>query len=189
MACLRALFFFLFCVTIGYAESTMGDASEDHAALARIEENAGMIEKLQRSILQNSNESPLLRNQLVMQIAKKAKLADETAEIFLRYFLQRRISSSDPFLEKKLVLIHSILLELEQIKMGVDMALIDQLKKDVGAFKKTLVSQSVYLKPSTSDTGRYRMPRSISTPMPKCLKEKPTRCQSSGRQSPPNQEQ
>jgi len=140
--------------------------------LDRIEANLSFLEKVQNSILENSGETSLLRNQFMLQVAEKAKISDETAEIFLRFFLQNKLSTLDPLLEKKLISIHAILVLLYQIKIGVDLNSISQVEEEYQAFKRMLLLQSTLLKPSASKEEMKPKARDCLPLLPKNLKRR-----------------
>jgi hypothetical protein len=113
---------------------------DDTAAFALLEDSIQRLEKIQVEIAQNSGESVSLRNDLFLLLTTRAKTVEASSEILLSQFLQKRISPSDPLIEKKLVLVHSLLFKFKQVERTSDMGIFSSLKRDLDNFKKALLS-------------------------------------------------
>ncbi len=144
--------------------------SEDSLLFSRIEENLVFLEKLQSSLIKNSAESPLLRNELYFILMEKSKLVLDITEVITEYFLQRRISISDPLREKKLVQVHSLLVLLYQIKTTADLSPFEQIRKELNNLKKAFLSP-ILKNPSEVKKSEY-IPKKIPPLLPRKYSDK-----------------
>ena len=101
---------------------------DDDLRVHLIAEHITTIEKSMNEINRLQAESPKNYNQLVRWIMNKEKHSDEIQEIVSQYFLTQRIKADGASYEKKLVLLHQMLVYAMKCKQTADLANTAKLK-------------------------------------------------------------
>lgn len=109
---------------------------DDSMRIKMIAEHIGTIEKSMGQITDLENANPSNSNQLVRWVMNKESHANELQEIVTQYFLTQRIKPGQDNYEKKLILLHQMLLAAMKSKQTVDLAHTAELKKLLGEFEK-----------------------------------------------------
>jgi len=110
-----------------YGDETRFDLLEEH--IITIEKSMNQIVELSASAQDNVN-------QLVRWVNNKETHADEFTEIVTYYFLAQRIKSDAPSYEKKLVLLHGLMVSAMKCKQTTDLANVEALRTGLADFKK-----------------------------------------------------
>jgi nickel superoxide dismutase len=108
---------------------------DDQARINLIKEHIGTIEKSMTQIVALEKEAPHNSNQLVRWIMNKEDHANQLQEIVTQYFMTQRIKLDAPNYEKKLSLLHQMLIVSMKCKQTTDTENTDQLKKIVNEFE------------------------------------------------------
>lgn len=102
-----------------------------------INEHIATIEKSIKQIVALEKESgPEHDNQLVRWVMNKEKHADELQHIVSRYFMTQRIKFDAPQYEKKLELLHQMLVFAMKCKQTADLQNVGKLRNAVAEFEK-----------------------------------------------------
>ena len=128
----------------------------DADVFCHLDEDLMSLEQIVKNISMNSAQTNDKRNQLVLQIMDKAHYSDDIASILSGYFLQERISSKDPDLNKKLKLVHQMLVLSYQIKHAVDMQMVLQLKKNLVTLRSMFLSDEDLKEMPKTSRAKYR---------------------------------
>ena len=108
---------------------------DDQARINLIKEHIGTIEKSMVQITALEKETPQNSNQLVRWIMNKEDHANQLQEIVTQYFMTQRIKPDAQNYEKKLGLLHQMLIFSMNCKQTTDTQNTDQLKKIVNEFE------------------------------------------------------
>ena len=108
---------------------------DDQMRINLIKEHITTIEKSMIQIMKLENEKRHHSNQLVRWIMNKEHHADKLQDIVTQYFMTQRIKSGTPNYEKKLGLLHQMLIYSMKCKQTTDTKNTDQLKKIVRDFQ------------------------------------------------------
>ena len=107
---------------------------DDEMRINMINEHITTIEKSMNQIMKIEKEKQHHSNQLVRWIMNKERHADEIQEIVTQYFMTQRIKTDTNSYEKKLGLLHQILIYSMQCKQTTDLANVNKLKDLVNDF-------------------------------------------------------
>jgi len=109
-----------------YGDATRFDLMAEHITT---------IEKSMNSINELSGDAQNNVNQLVRWVNNKETHADEFTEIVTYYFLAQRIKADQPNYEKKLVLLHGLMVSAMKCKQTTDLANVEDLRKGLKEFE------------------------------------------------------
>lgn len=108
---------------------------DDQMRINLIKEHITTIEKSMVQIMKLEKEERHHSNQLVRWIMNKEHHADKLQDIVTQYFMTQRIKLDTPNYEKKLELLHQMLIFSMKCKQTTDTKNTDQLKKIVKEFQ------------------------------------------------------
>ena len=108
---------------------------DDEMRINMINEHITTIEKSMKQIVDLEKEKHHHSNQLVRWIMNKEHHADEIQEIVAQYFLTQRIKPDTNNYEKKLGLLHQIMIYSMKCKQTTDLANTEKLKGLVKDFE------------------------------------------------------
>jgi len=108
---------------------------DDQMRINLIKEHITTIEKSMIQIIKLEKEKDHHSNQLVRWIMNKEHHADKLQDIVTQYFMTQRIKLDAPNFEKKLGLLHQMLIYSMKCKQTTDTKNTDQLKKIVRDFQ------------------------------------------------------
>jgi len=108
---------------------------DDQMRINLIKEHITTIEKSMIQIMKLEKEKDHHSNQLVRWIMNKEHHADKLQEIVTQYFMTQRIKPDTQNYEKKLGLLHQMLIYSMKCKQTTDTKNTDQLKKIVKDFQ------------------------------------------------------
>lgn len=108
----------------------------DEMRVEMIEEHCKTIEKSMTQIVGLSNDPGKAANQLTRWIVNKEAHADEIQEIVTQYFMTQRIKPGQAQYEKKLTLLHGMLLEAMKCKQTTEADHVAQLRRQLAEFSK-----------------------------------------------------
>jgi len=129
--------FFIFIIAVqasAHCEIPCG-IYDDEMRINLINEHIVTVEKSMIQIVELEKEEHHNPNQLVRWIMNKERHADEIQEIVSQYFMTQRIKSDTENYEKKLGLLHQILIYSMKCKQTTDLANVNKLKDLVNEFK------------------------------------------------------
>lgn len=107
----------------------------DEMRIDMINEDIATIEKSMNQIIKLEKKEHHNSNQLVRWIMNKEHHADKIQEIVTQYFMTQRIKTDTNSYEKKLGLLHQMLIYSMQCKQTTDLANVNKLKDLVNDFK------------------------------------------------------
>ena len=108
---------------------------DDHMRIHMIEEHATTIEKSMNQIVELSGQTPANYNQLVRWVTNKEQHANELQEIVTQYFMTQRIKPDAKDYEKKVTLLHKMLLAAMKCKQTTDIANVKELRTLTSEFE------------------------------------------------------
>ncbi len=108
---------------------------DDHARIHMIDENITTIEKSMKSIQELQAAKPLNYNQLVRWIMNKEDHANAIQEIVTQYFMTQRIKPDTEDYDKKLGLLHKMLVLAMKCKQTTDLDNIATLRSLLQQFE------------------------------------------------------
>jgi len=101
---------------------------DDHMRVDMIAEHIATIEKSMNQIRKLQEEKPIDYNQLVRWIMNKEAHADQVQEIVTQYFMTQRIKADTKDYEKKLSLLHQLLVVAMKCKQTTDLSNTQKLR-------------------------------------------------------------
>jgi nickel superoxide dismutase len=101
---------------------------DDHMRIHMIEEHITTIEKSMQQIVELSGQSPVNYNQVVRWVTNKERHADELQHIVSQYFMTQRIKPDQKDYEKKLTVLHKMLLAAMKCKQTTDLTHVNELR-------------------------------------------------------------
>ena len=107
---------------------------DDEMRIEMISEHIGTIEKSMNQIMHLQKEGLQSSNQLVRWIMNKEDHANEIQEIVSQYFMTQRIKPDAKDYNKKLGLLHEMLIHAMKCKQTTDLAHVETLKGLVKEF-------------------------------------------------------
>lgn len=108
---------------------------DDQMRTKMISEHITTIEKSMNQILALQNEKPIHYNQLVRWIMNKEDHANQLQEIVTQYFMTQRIKTDAKDYDKKLTLLHQLLVYAMQCKQTTDLSNVKQLRTVLKQFE------------------------------------------------------
>lgn len=109
---------------------------DDKARITLLAEHIATMEKSMGKIIDLQKNTAANSNQLVRWVMNKEDHANQFQEIVTQYFMTQRIKPDQKDYEKKLVLLHKMLLEAMKSKQTVDMNHTAGLRTLLGEFEK-----------------------------------------------------
>ena len=107
---------------------------DDEARVAMLLEHTATIEKSMREIKALENANPGNANQLIRWVMNKEHHADELQEIVTQYFMTQRIKTDTENYEKKITVLHQMLISAMKSKQTTDEANVAELRKLIDEF-------------------------------------------------------
>jgi len=101
---------------------------DDHSRIHSIEEHISTIEKAMQQIAELGAQAPVNSNQLVRWVTNKEHHAGEIQQIVSQYFMTQRIKPTADAYEKKLGVLHKMLLSAMKCKQTTDLAHVNELR-------------------------------------------------------------
>jgi nickel superoxide dismutase len=101
---------------------------DDHMRIHMIEEHITTIEKSMKQIVELGGQTPVNYNQVVRWVTNKEHHADELQHIVTEYFMTQRIKPDQKDYEKKLTVLHKMLLAAMKCKQTTDLANVADLR-------------------------------------------------------------
>jgi len=101
-----------------------------------ISEHITTIEKAMKEIVKLQNTKPLNCNQIIRWIMNKERHANEIQDIISQYFMTQRIKPEADKYNKKLALLHKMLISVMKCKQTTDLSHPDNLKSLLKKFRK-----------------------------------------------------
>ena len=120
--------------TFGHCEIPCG-IYDDEMRIEMISEHIGTIEKSMNEIMHLQKEGLQSSNQLVRWIMNKEDHANEVQEIVSQYFMTQRIKPDAKDYDKKLGLLHEMLIYSMKCKQTTDVAHVSKMRDLVKEFK------------------------------------------------------
>ena len=108
---------------------------DDHMRIHMIEEHITTIEKSMQQIVELSRQTPVNYNQVVRWVTNKEHHADELQHIVTQYFMTQRIKPDQKDYEKKLTVLHKMLLAAMKAKQTTDLANVADLRERTKEFE------------------------------------------------------
>jgi len=108
---------------------------DDEMRTKMIAEHATTIEKAMNQIVELTNATPVNANQIVRWVTNKEDHATEIQHIVSQYFLTQRIKPDAADYEKKLKVLHGILLSAMKCKQTTDVANVTTLRSQLKEFE------------------------------------------------------
>ena len=108
---------------------------DDEMRVNMIAEHITTIEKSMRLILKLETEKTINYNQIIRWVMNKENHANALQEIVTQYFMTQRIKSDTKNYEKKLVLLHKMLIYAMKCKQSTDLSHITTLRSLLEEFK------------------------------------------------------
>lgn len=108
---------------------------DDEMRIEMISEHIGTIEKSMNQIMHLQKEGLQSSNQLVRWIMNKEDHANEVQEIVSQYFMTQRIKPDAKDYEKKLGLLHEMLIYSMKCKQTTDVTHVSKMRDLVKEFK------------------------------------------------------
>lgn len=109
---------------------------DDQMRIKMILEHAATIEKAMEQIVALQGEGGQGSNQLVRWIMNKEQHADELQHIVSQYFMTQRIKPDTANYDKKLALLHQMLIAAMKCKQTTDIANVGKLRDLVKSFQE-----------------------------------------------------
>ena len=101
---------------------------DDQMRIQMIQEHSSTIEKSMHQIAQLSGQTPVNYNQLSRWVANKEHHANEIQAIVSQYFMTQRIKPDAESYEKKLAVLHKMLLAAMRCKQTTELANVNELR-------------------------------------------------------------
>ena len=108
---------------------------DDEARVEEMLEHAATIEKAMGEIVRLEKEAPGNKNQIVRWVVNKESHAGELQHIVSQYFLTQRIKPDAADYEKKLALLHGMLLAAMKCKQTVETSHVEKLRSLIEEFR------------------------------------------------------
>ena len=101
---------------------------DDHMRIHMIEEHITTIEKSMQQIVELGGQTPVNYNQVVRWVTNKEHHAEELQHIVTQYFMTQRIKPDQKDYEKKLTVLHKMLLAAMTCKQTTDLTHVADLR-------------------------------------------------------------
>jgi nickel superoxide dismutase len=109
---------------------------DDRARLQLIAEHAGTIEKSIQQILALQKNETRNYNQLVRWVMNKESHADQIQEIVAQYFMTQRIKSDSANYDRKIAVLHRMLIAAMKCKQTTDLKYVQELRELLKTFEQ-----------------------------------------------------
>jgi nickel superoxide dismutase len=109
---------------------------DDRARLQLIAEHAGTIEKSIQQILALQKNETRNDNQLVRWVMNKESHADQIQEIVAQYFMTQRIKSDSANYDRKIAVLHRMLIAAMKCKQTTDLKYVQELRELLKTFEQ-----------------------------------------------------
>jgi len=134
--CILGLFVLVCTVSVVWAHCEIPcGIYDDHARVHMIAEHITTIEKSMKSIQEIQEAKPLNYNQLVRWIMNKEDHANALQEIVTQYFMTQRIKPDAKDYDKKLGLLHQMLIAAMKCKQTTDLENVATLRNLLQQFE------------------------------------------------------
>ena len=114
---------------------------DDEMRFKAIAEHITTMEKSMKQIMELQDKKPLNHNQLVRWVMNKEHHAAALQEIVTQYFMTQRIKPDTKNYEKKLALLHKLLVDAMKCKQTTDLSHIASLRSALNAFQDLYFGQ------------------------------------------------
>lgn len=101
---------------------------DDEMRIRMISEHITTIEKSMNEIMKIEKASPHHSNQLIRWVMNKERHADDLQEIVTQYFMTQRIKEDAKEYEKKITLLHHMLIYSMKCKQTTDLGHVEKLR-------------------------------------------------------------
>jgi len=115
---------------------------DDHMRIHMIEEHITTIEKSMNQIVELSGQTPVNYNQLVRWVTAKEQHANEVQQIVSQYFMTQRIKPEATDYEKKLAVLHKMLISAMKCKQTTELANVNDLRSLTKEFEELYFENS-----------------------------------------------
>ena len=133
---LSGLFFFLFLASHVYAHCQIPcGIYDDQMRINMILENITTIEKSMNQIKELEKDESHNANQLIRWVMNKDQHAEKLQEIVTQYFMTQRIKLDAKDYDKKLGLLHQMLVYAMKCKQTTDLSNVEKLRQLVKDFQ------------------------------------------------------
>ena len=110
---------------------------DDHARVQAMLEDAATVEKSVKLIAELSGKSdPQSQNQLVRWVMNKESHADQIQEIVAQYFMTQRIKSDSANYDRKIAVLHRMLIAAMKCKQTTDLKYVQELRELLKTFEQ-----------------------------------------------------
>jgi len=134
--------FFLAAFAAAHCEIPCG-IYDDEARISMLVEHVATIEKSMNQIIAIEKDKDHNPNQLIRWVMNKEKHADELQEIVTQYFMTQRIKFDTKAYDKKLALLHQMLVYAMKCKQTTDLANTAQLAEVIKEFRQLYFAKQV----------------------------------------------
>ena len=134
------ILFSAFLLVVGTASYAAGHCEipcgiyDDQARVQTMAEHIATIEKSMKNIIALSGESPINYNQMVRWVNNKEHHTNELQHIVTQYFMTQRIKPDTRNYEKKLSVLHKMLVHAMKCKQTTDLSQVEALRALLKAF-------------------------------------------------------
>jgi nickel superoxide dismutase len=108
---------------------------DDRMRIQMIDEHIATIEKSMKEIVKLQEEKPINYNQLVRWIVNKEDHANQLQEIVSQYFMTQRIKTDAKDYEKKVAVLHQLLVYAMMCKQTTDLSHTQKLRELLKQFE------------------------------------------------------
>ncbi|HOY69210.1 MAG TPA: superoxide dismutase [Ni] [Candidatus Ozemobacteraceae bacterium] len=108
---------------------------DDELRMKLIEEHIGTIEKSMNFVIELGKAKEIDHNQLVRWVNNKDQHADELSEIVTYYFLTQRVKPEDKAYDKRLALLHQMLVAAMKCKQTTELKHVTTLRGLAAEFR------------------------------------------------------
>lgn len=108
---------------------------DDQARADLIAEHIQTIEKSMNQVVELSGQTPVNYNQIVRWVNNKEHHADEIQHVVTQYFMTQRIKPDQDDYEKKVTVLHKMLLAAMKCKQTTDLANVNDLRSLLKEFE------------------------------------------------------
>lgn len=115
---------------------------DDQARADLVAEHIKTIEKSMNQIVELSGQTPVNYNQLVRWVNNKEHHASEIQHVVTQYFMTQRIKPDQENYEKKLTVLHKMLLAAMKCKQTTDLANVNDLSSLLKEFEELYFGHS-----------------------------------------------
>jgi nickel superoxide dismutase len=108
---------------------------DDRMRIQMIDEHIATIEKSMKEIVKLQEEKPINYNQLVRWVVNKEDHANQLQEIVSQYFMTQRIKTDAKDYEKKVAVLHQLLVYAMKCKQTTDLSNTQKLRELIEQFE------------------------------------------------------